>query len=199
MRKVFVLFILLATISTAFGEIVILKDFLILRGNLVGKSEYSILLKADSLLFRIPNDQIKHILNNDNRVITKKVNRSKDFVNIDIHTAILTPLSEKKRDGELSQLEYVTEWKVENLFIGGLFTVFAYIYFDKASEISNGIRILKNVGFSDNELDELYSKRTEKIALASFLSAGSLYFLFTSKEVVEVKLTPMSFDISYKF
>ncbi len=216
MKKMLMLLVLMLMFSSIFAELVILNDGRILKGEIVGKKSDSIYLRSEGNIYLLTRDLVKKIKNDGNLTITKLTYKKKDFVKDDVDISQLTPIGEREEaityGKSVSNDMQPTHKAKMNLPIVGLsvlFGVCAWDYFASASDINDAIEFNKD--FLENSsgsiyeesyeklIDNLEKAKTRKMITASFLTAASALSLGLSIESVEIKASPTSIELGYKF
>lgn len=211
MKKMLMLIMLLIMFTMVWCESVILKDGRTLKGEIVGKKSDQIYLNSDGNIYLINRNLIKEIKNEGNQPVTWLIFRKKDFkkegMNFD-SVIELIPKSKIKEDGSVfmpgNQIKYETKtnWKTISLSI--LFGALAWDYFATVGDLNDGIdewEKLEDIYSADysKEIESLEKQRTRKIINGSLLSAASVVSFAVSFEKVEIKASPTSVEIGYKF
>ena len=208
MKRTFVLVVLLVMITMMFAESVILVDGRTLQGEIVAKKGDTIFLQSDGSIYQLTRNMVKQIKNDGNLGITKLTYKKKDFVREGFDLTNLTPLPIKE-EYDYTQVQYnenlfmqpknVTKFNEQKLILGATFAVLAWDYFATSGDYSDLIKDAEDFDAPKKEIDKLKKQKLRKIINGSLLSAASFYFFITSKEIVEIKMSPVSLEIGYKF
>ena len=213
MKKVIVLVVMLMIVSSIFAEVVILWDGRLLRGEIVGKKDESIYLASNNNIYLIKLDFIEQIKNDSNQSTIGLVYRKKDFMNDGVETAQLTPLGKREvvtdddydvNDIYNPQLTYKAKMGVHSLTLSVLFAGLAWDYFATVGDISDSIDEYKDmeeqygINYSKT-IKNLEKTKTRKIINGSLLTAASIISFAVSFENVEIKASPSSLEVGYKF
>jgi hypothetical protein len=198
------------------GESIILKDGRTFKGEIVGKKSDQIYLNSDGNIYLINRNLVKEIKNDGNQGITKLIYRKKDFkkegMNFD-SVIYLIPKYQIEEDGSVfmssTQMKYETKTNWKTITLSILFGTLAWDYFATVSDINKAINLNKELKdhTSNNDLEKLYDEqidklektRTRKIINGSLLSVASVVSFSVSFEKVEIKASPTSVEIGYKF
>ena len=216
MKKMLMLLVLMLMFSSIFAESVILNDGRILKGEIVGKKSDSIYFRSEGNIYLLTRDLVKQIKNDGNLTITKLTYKKKDYVKDGVDITQLIPLGEREEEvtygKPVANNMHPTHKTKMNLPLVGLsvlFGVCAWDYFVSASDINDAIKFnkdfLENSGGSIYEesyeklIDNLEKAKTRKMITASFLTAASALSFGLSIESVEIKASPTSINLTYKF
>ncbi len=211
MKKMLTLIMLLIMFTMVWGESVILNDGRTLKGEIVGKKGDSIYLDSEGNIYLLKRDLVKEIKNEGNQPITGLIYRKKDFKKegmIFDSVIEIIPKDQIKKDGSIFipgiQKTHETKLNWKPVLLSVLFGALAWDYFATSGDISDAIDDLKEM---EDDLNIDLSKdikaqekiRTRKTITGSFLTAASIVSFAVSFERIEIKASPTSVEIGYKF
>lgn len=216
MKKMLFFIMLLIMVSAVWGESVILNDGRILQGEIVGKESDHIYLSSDGNIYLIKRNLVNEIKNDGNQPITSIIYRKKDFKKegINFNSVIeIIPKHQIKEDGGILmsgvQKTYETKLNWKPIMLSVLFGALAWDYFATAGDLNKDIDFYEDmkdiannddwIDLYDKQIDKLEKRKTRKIINGSLLSAASVVSFAISFERVEIKASPTSVEIGYKF
>jgi len=209
MKKMLLLVVMLVMVLSVFAETVILNDGRNLKGEIVGKKGDSIYLSSGGSIHLLTRDLVKQIKNDGDLTITKLTYKKKDFMNEGIETAKLTPLSVRENvnyneilypiDQAAMQPKYETKVNYHTIIFGVAFAGLAWDYFSTAGEFGDLIKDYEENNYPKKEIDKLKKQKTRKLINGSLFSIASAASFVVSFESIEIKATPTSIEVGYKF
>ena len=204
MKKIIFLIIMIGFTYTLFADSITLKNERIFDGTIIGKQGNVIYIKTGDFprikLFAIDRNTIDQIIDDGNQIDANQFFIKQDFSDVyDLNN--LSNYSHIRLKDSLDQNNIIItkgfKRKIhsEYIILGITFGFLAWDYLAEASEISD---IISNV---DNGTDTSKLRKTldRKIITGLALSASSVFSFIASFEKVEVKATPSSINMSYKF
>ncbi len=197
---------MLMIVSSIFAESVIFNDGRILKGEIVGKKGDSIYLMSKGTIYLIIRNIVMQIRNDRNQSITKLIYHKKNFTNdgVDLIRAIQVVIGNKDGNSNMPvtynmQKTHKTLLNLHTVGLGILFAGLAWDYFATAGNLSDTIKEYEELGASNKAIDKLEKEKTRKSFNGLLLSAASIFSFAVSVEKVEIKASPTSLELGFKF
>lgn len=185
-------------LSTVWAETVILNDGRTLKGEIVGKKGDSIYLRSEGNIYLLTRKVVEQIKNESNQPITETTYKKENFIQqgVDLNKySQLALRSQLNEDGTLkingAVKKYETIVDLHKITLSVAFAVLAWDYFATADDIGASFDNVSNAS-----LKKIRSRKLINGYLLSIASVASVAFSF---ERVEIKASPTSLELGYKF